>query len=33
VAMLGENLSMYGQKLKPDLVERARQLFGEDIEE
>lgn len=31
LAMLGENLKMYGQKLNPELVARARDLLGEDI--
>jgi polyphosphate kinase 2 (PPK2 family) len=31
VAMLGESLKMYGQKLNPELVQRAERLFGESI--
>ena len=31
VIMLGEQLQRYGQKLDPELVERARKLFQEDI--
>ena len=31
VAMLGERLHRYGQKLAPELVQRARELFGEEI--
>ena len=31
VMMLGENLKMYGQKLNPELVQRAQRLFAQSI--
>ena len=31
VAMLAERTPRYGQQLNPDLLQRARDLFGEDI--